>query len=129
MVASNGLNALIVVGGFSGHGGDTKEILDLIKIKSGELRMGELPSEFASQCREIWYRSEDGLEPRLALEDFLRDNCEPLMKVSRCKPLDGRVVMNHWTVGWQNGDIGCQGQIAGGGSGGVYQVLQFKALC
>jgi hypothetical protein len=125
MVASNALNALIILGGFSGYKSEWNEAIEVLRIQPGEWKLDQLQSVSKSRSRDVSTQTEDGVGITQILADFLYTKCEPLMRYSPCKPLGAPVDLNHWTVGKQIGDIGCQGNIAGGGSGGIYQVSQF----
>lgn len=124
MVASNALNALIILGGYSGPESHRKEAIEVLRIDSGDWNPDQPQSVSTSSGRDVSTQTEDGVRISNILEDFLQAKCKPLVRYSPCKPLDAPVDLNHWTVGNQIGDIGCQGNIAGGGSGGIYQVNQ-----
>jgi len=122
MVASQGSNSLIILGGYSGSKANDKAI-EFLQIDTESLqREGSSSSLFGAVPGRMCIRCDDLARQTSALYDFLNGKGVSLKSLSQSKPVDGRTTMNHWTAGRRGREIGFQGEITQGASGVVCQV-------
>jgi hypothetical protein len=75
MVASNALNALIILGGLSDPKNSGKEAIEVLRIQLGEREPDKARSVSTSRGRDVSTQTEDGVRMSYILEGFLHAKC------------------------------------------------------